>query len=131
MVTQSYLNHDNQYARVGWGAKMLLMCADTPVLPLLSRLILLLFPFQLVINLLPYIQSSMNPIIYGFMSKNFRRSLQTSCQERCYNECCAKRSRHFEMDLETKSMSYNGTYVTKFSHTASTRLGGTTSMADV
>ena len=41
---------------------------------------------QLIIHLLPYVQSSVNPFIYSFMSHNFRctvRSLWRRLRERC------------------------------------------------
>lgn len=34
----------------------------------------------MVFECLPYVQSALNPIIYGFMSRNFRRSLKAACQ---------------------------------------------------
>lgn len=47
------------------------------------------YRLQLMINLLPYVQSCLNPLIYGFMSKNFRKNLR-----RVFNSCCRPSPRH-------------------------------------
>ncbi|XP_029642203.2 QRFP-like peptide receptor [Octopus sinensis] len=69
-------------------------------------------------SLLPYIQSFLNPIIYGFMSKNFRRSIRAACR----NYVCRNRERQICMghrihlsDYEMESRSTNGTLTTKMS----------------
>ncbi|XP_055338019.1 galanin receptor 2a-like isoform X2 [Paramacrobiotus metropolitanus] len=41
-----------------------------------------------VVKLLPYAHCCFNPVIYGFMSKNFRRSLRKACTGTCL--CCAE-----------------------------------------
>ncbi|ELU09923.1 hypothetical protein CAPTEDRAFT_224153 [Capitella teleta] len=76
------------------------------------------FYATLPINLLPYIQSCTNPLIYSFMSNNFRRSMRNACRARCHvcfriARACT-RSRQSEFDMETKSV--NGT--SKYSPTS-------------
>ncbi|KAK2141857.1 hypothetical protein LSH36_1031g00010 [Paralvinella palmiformis] len=78
------------------------------------------FYVSLVINLLPYIHSCINPIIYSFMSNNFRRSLRTGCR------ACSRWERHrsfgghpnrAEFDMDTRSVNghsmYSPMYTTK------------------
>ena len=69
---------------------------------------------QLTINLLPYVQSAVNPIIYGFMSNNFRRGLRSTLRACCWCRCCSLLAA--EVDTETKSISMNGTYVSASRH---------------
>lgn len=73
---------------------------------------------KVVFGLLPYIQSCLNPIIYGFMSKNFRRSMRMACR----NHICRTREKQICMghrihlsDYEMESRSINGTIATKMS----------------
>lgn len=42
---------------------------------------------QLIIHLLPYVQSCVNPIVYSFMSNNFRSSFRSQCR-RLWRHCC-------------------------------------------
>jgi len=56
--------------------------------------------FQLVLSLLPYIQSSCNPVIYGFMSSKFRGSLRRACC--CCSCCCA----HPSADSRQRTAAY-------------------------
>lgn len=44
------------------------------------------FHIMLIVNLMPYVQSCVNPVIYSFMSNNFRSSLRT--QFRRLRQCC-------------------------------------------
>ena len=46
--------------------------------------------FQLALNLLPYLQSAANPVIYGFMSRNFRHSMDDLFKKLC--PCCGRRN---------------------------------------
>lgn len=46
-----------------------------------------MYALRIVINLLPYIHSCINPFIYSLMSKNFRRSMRRRCQ-RLSSNCC-------------------------------------------
>ena len=46
---------------------------------------------QLALNLLPYLQSAVNPVIYGFMSRNFRRSMRVALERHC-RTCCRRGS---------------------------------------
>jgi hypothetical protein len=70
--------------------------------------------------LLPFIQSSINPFIYCFMSANFRRSMRNACNRCCawskVSRGCTRKSRNAEFDMETKSV--NGT--SKYSPTSVT-----------
>lgn len=74
---------------------------------------------QIVINVLPFIHSCVNPIIYGFMSKNFRSRMKCACK----TYVCPK-SRHIAQmdkrhtagsDHELDLRSNNGTVHTKIS----------------
>ncbi|XP_074654542.1 somatostatin receptor type 2-like [Tubulanus polymorphus] len=62
------------------------------------------------IYLLPYVQSCVNPIVYGFMSSNFQRGLRHVCRayvcHRRVYELCFGRGRTSDYELETKT---NGT----------------------
>lgn len=69
---------------------------------------------QLIFYLLPYLQSCTNPIIYCFMSNNFRKSMRNACRTRCH--VCTRfaqavtNSRHCDFDMETKSMNSTSKY---------------------
>ncbi|KAG7163054.1 Cholecystokinin receptor-like, partial [Homarus americanus] len=56
------------------------------------------YNFNIVFILLPFIHCCINPIIYCFMSKNFRRSMKkrledSSCGRSCACRCCCRRRR--------------------------------------
>ncbi|ESO87620.1 hypothetical protein LOTGIDRAFT_91668, partial [Lottia gigantea] len=51
-----------------WGPKLMFR--------VLQRMNVNIFHQSIVLECLPYIQSCLNPIIYGFMSRNFRKSMQ-------------------------------------------------------
>ena len=73
---------------------------------------------KLAMNLLPYIQSASNPLIYCFMSKNFRWSLRTACRSCCHCDPATVMHRkrpHMEFDMDTKSVTINGTYTSRMS----------------
>ncbi|GAB1603542.1 QRFP-like peptide receptor [Argonauta hians] len=73
---------------------------------------------KVLFGLLPYIQSFLNPIIYGFMSKNFRRSIRAACQNYvCKNrerQICIRHRIHLS-DYEMESRNTNGSLSTKTS----------------
>lgn len=88
--------------------------------------------FQLAINLLPYLQSAVNPIIYGFMSKNFRRSLRGAFRSRCKCDpvsVCKRKQPNPDYDMDTKSMTINGVYTSRYSPSATK--GGRTMMTTI
>lgn len=71
---------------------------------------------QLAVNLLPYIQSAMNPIIYCFMSKNFRRSLRMAVWMNCHCDparVLRRRQTQLQFSMETRS-AINGTVTSKY-----------------
>lgn len=87
-------------------------------------MLLLLFLFQLVVSLLPYIQSSSNPVIYGFMSSKFRASLRRSC---CLVSADVRQRAH-----ATEMTSWRGTRThasSKTKSTAAAAAAGRASMA--
>ena len=55
-----------------------------------------MYYLRIVINLLPFVHSCLNPFIYSLMSKNFRRSMRRrlQCLVRCScnDECCCRPS---------------------------------------
>lgn len=53
---------------------------------MLFLVIIICFCFQIALGCLPFIQSCLNPIIYGFMSKNFRKNMKLACG-RTFNFC--------------------------------------------
>ncbi|KAL4220745.1 hypothetical protein ACF0H5_021139 [Mactra antiquata] len=70
------------------------------------------FNLQIALQCLPYIQSCLNPLIYGFMSKNFRRSVVTSCNKYVIgSNCRGQRSPIAEIEMEMKFS--NGTFLVK------------------
>ncbi|KAL4219805.1 hypothetical protein ACF0H5_020217 [Mactra antiquata] len=70
------------------------------------------FNLQIALQCLPYVQSCLNPLIYGFMSKNFRKSVVTSCNNHMIgSQCRGRRSPIAELELEMKYS--NGTIQTK------------------
>lgn len=74
---------------------------------------------QIVINLLPFVHSCLNPIIYGFMSKNFRSRMRCACRSyvcRKSVHCAHMDKRQIagsDHELDTRSL--NGTVHTKIS----------------
>ncbi|KAI0240061.1 hypothetical protein LSAT2_009242 [Lamellibrachia satsuma] len=72
------------------------------------------FYIMLVIHLLPYIQSCVNPIIYSIMSNNFQRSLRSACHTYCHcRSRCSRLVRRQSSDYDMDPKSYNGnTYQT-------------------
>ena len=93
---------------------------------------------QLAINLLPYLQSAVNPIIYGFMSKNFRRSLLSAFRTRCNVDlvalCRRRKPAIAEYDMDTRSMTINGAgYSSRYSpsNTKAGRTIMTTIVSDI
>ncbi|XP_074654545.1 cholecystokinin receptor type A-like [Tubulanus polymorphus] len=73
--------------------------------------------------LLPYIQSCVNPIVYGFMSSNFRRGLRNACRSYiCHNrrayECFfhrGTRMSEYEMDTKTNGSTTHTMMTTQYS----------------
>ncbi|XP_064605776.1 allatostatin-A receptor-like [Liolophura sinensis] len=65
---------------------------------------------KIIFDLLPYVQSCLNPIIYGFMSKNFRRSMRTACMlyvcktRRRKMSCLHSTSKRRDYELDTKRL---------------------------
>jgi len=47
--------------------------------------------WQLATDLLPYVQSCANPVIYSFMSHSFRRRVRTGCRH-CCRHCRRRRA---------------------------------------
>ncbi|CAH1773851.1 unnamed protein product, partial [Owenia fusiformis] len=69
---------------------------------------------KVAMNLLPYIQSATNPIVYGFMSSSFRRSMMTACRSKDSIRSVTRSGG----DIEMGSKSINGTTQTGW-HTSS------------
>ena len=60
--------------------------------------------FQIVLYCLPYVQSCLNPVIYGFMSKTIRQSFKTSLLKhvnRCSSIFTSRRTA-YESELRSK-----------------------------
>ncbi|XP_064606787.1 allatostatin-A receptor-like [Liolophura sinensis] len=57
------------------------------------------FVARIVFDCLPYIQSCLNPIIYGFMSRNIRKSMRIACQT--YVKCPYTVTRIWKRDVYT------------------------------
>ncbi|XP_071118624.1 QRFP-like peptide receptor [Haliotis cracherodii] len=75
---------------------------------------------KIVLDCLPYIQSCLNPIIYGFMSRNFRKSMQTACRtyvckESYTHSCLGRKLLGSDYELESRATCSNGTIHTKIS----------------
>ena len=69
----------------------------------MSALMLFSFVFQIAIYCLPYIQSCLNPVIYGFMSKTIRQSFKTSLIKhinRCFSIFSSRKS-VYEAELKS------------------------------
>ncbi|XP_052785137.1 G-protein coupled receptor 54-like [Mya arenaria] len=76
------------------------------------------FRLQIVIYCLPYVQSCLNPVIYGFMSKNFRKSVVTSCNNHVLiRQCRPRPSPLAELEMDTKYS--NGVLITRNINSAS------------
>nr|AKQ63023.1 orphan G-protein coupled receptor 23 [Platynereis dumerilii] len=118
-----------------WGPKLILTILKRHELAMLHREDA--FAINLAINLLPYLQSAVNPIIYGFMSKNFRRSLRSACRSRCKvdpGSVCRRRKPNVnEYDMDTRSMTINGAYTSRYSpsNTKAGRTIMTTIVSDI
>ncbi|KAK2145111.1 hypothetical protein LSH36_702g01005 [Paralvinella palmiformis] len=82
------------------------------------------FYTNLVVSLLPYVQSCSNPIIYSFMSKNIRRSMRTGCRLICrVDPCrgCVSRKRRQDFDMETKGANGTSTCHGRYSPSSTSR----------
>ena len=76
-----------------------------------------IYLFQIAIYCLPYIQSCLNPVIYGLMSENFRKGVIASCQHPL--EHLRKSRQNIELgEFEMESKLNNGTVQTLNSRTA-------------
>ncbi|KAL5016000.1 hypothetical protein ScPMuIL_005589 [Solemya velum] len=76
------------------------------------------FAIKIALGCLPFIQSCLNPIIYGFMSKNFRKSMKSACS-RSFNFCpysqFMRNRRAIIRDYEMDYKDSNATAQTKLS----------------
>ncbi|XP_052782952.1 cholecystokinin receptor type A-like [Mya arenaria] len=76
------------------------------------------FRLEIVIYCLPYVQSCLNPVIYEFMSENFRKSVVTSCNNHVLiRQCRPRPSPHAELEMDTKYS--NGVLITRNRNSAS------------
>ncbi|XP_064605777.1 galanin receptor type 1-like [Liolophura sinensis] len=84
----------------------------------------LAFTCKIILDCLPYIQSCINPLIYGFMSKNFRQSMRLACRRHCYvyGKNYGPVRRIFGMDIDTDSRAQNGTTHSFISHRTAARM---------
>ncbi|CAG5123002.1 unnamed protein product, partial [Candidula unifasciata] len=86
------------------------------------------YTLKITINLLPFIHSCLNPIIYGFMSRSFRSRMKNACRAyTCHKprrgDHSDKRQQTVGSDHELDVRSTNGTVHTKLSlrHVSSSR----------
>jgi hypothetical protein len=82
-----------------WGPKLVLNVMKKHQVPVLQTESA--FYISLVLSLLPYTQSCVNPVIYGFMSSKFRQSLIRSC-------CCCGCCRSSFADSRQRAVTLNG-----------------------
>ncbi|XP_052827320.1 somatostatin receptor type 2 isoform X2 [Octopus bimaculoides] len=86
-----------------WGPKLLFRLmrrVDTaPYFTSPSLFIKIIFDFS------PYIQSCINPVVYFFMSRNFRKSMRYVCHKYCH--CFEGSGAKDVFELETKTMDGN------------------------
>ncbi len=64
-----------------------------------------MYVLRIVINLLPYVHSCLNPFIYSLMSKNFRRSMFRRLQACC---CCFRRCSQYAERRRSSSHTNGG-----------------------
>ncbi|XP_063431072.1 allatostatin-A receptor-like [Mytilus trossulus] len=95
---------------IAWGPKLIIQVMQDMKLDIIYTQAA--FSTQVVFNCLPYIQSCLNPIIYGFMSKNFRRSMSLACRRYCILcrlfRCFRHKKKNNFNDLENDSKYSNG-----------------------
>ncbi|XP_021378857.1 cholecystokinin receptor type A-like [Mizuhopecten yessoensis] len=97
-----------------WGPKLIYCVLLRLNLPMLYHTEA--FTTKIILDCLPYVQSCLNPIIYGFMSRNFRRSMMAACRR---HYCLCRFSKCFTMkkviftDYELDSKASNGTSHTR------------------
>ena len=85
----NWFNSSNSEAL--WCTNRILYAGRTLALSQCIHRSLSVWRVQLVIHLLPYVHSSVNPLIYSFMSHNFRRTVRalwSHSQARCRRCCC-------------------------------------------
>ncbi|XP_033738190.1 QRFP-like peptide receptor [Pecten maximus] len=97
-----------------WGPKLIYCVLLRLHLPILYHTEA--FTTKIILDCLPYVQSCLNPIIYGFMSRNFRRSMMAACR-RHYCLCrflkCFAMKKVIFTDYELDSKASNGTSQTR------------------